>query len=301
MDHPACHNQHVDQGELHEAARFGMPMNEFEELIRGAADIDALWYDRTPLFEAVMYREREIALGLVSAGADPWRPQMNGWSPGRLNLAGPEPDLFGPAPSTVGLGAQERAAVLRASRLIDSLSDVDLDGMSIACVAGISCAEAARRLRGEPVRIDDFDAWVMDPWEAGMTEDEVLDIVGVTDVPGGCVVTQWAGYAASAPGVMALLTAGTAGYGMYANPKSGNQGSRFSDGVQLDWDLRPGGGQAGSDDPSDEILRSYLYLHNTIAYCCDAAGLTPDDPHAFTGPPDLVLRLPVLELWPGQS
>jgi len=291
----------VSEGELHEAAIFGMPMDLFEEQIRAAADVDALWYGRTPLFEAVMYREREMALRLVAAGADPWRPQMNGWSPGRLNLAGPEPDLFGPAPSTVGLSEQEQAAGSRADHLIDVLADAELDGMSIACVAGVSCAEAARRLQGGPVKIDDFDAWVMDPWAAGMTEDEVMDLVGATDVPGGCVVTQWAGYTASAPGVMALLTAGTAGYGMYANPKSGNQGSRFRDGVQLEWDLRPGGGQAGSDDPSDEILRSYLYLHNAIAYCCDAAGLAPDDPRAFTGPPDVLLRLPALDLWPGHS
>ncbi|MFE9601688.1 ankyrin repeat domain-containing protein [Streptomyces hokutonensis] len=289
----------MNEGELHEAASFGMPMNVFEERIRAAADIDALWYGRTPLFEAVMYREREMALRLVSAGADPWRPQMNGWSPGRLNLAGPEPDLFGPAPSTVGLSEQEQAAVLRADRLIDVVADVDLDGMSIACVADISCAEATHRLQGQPVKIDNFNEWLMNPWAAGMTEDEVTDIVGATDVPGGCVVTQWAGYTASAPGVMALLTAGTAGYGMYANPKSGNQGSRFRDGVELDWDLRPGGGQAASDDPGDEILRSYLYLHNAIAYCCDAAGLAPDDPRAFTGLPDVVLRLPALELWPG--
>jgi predicted RNA polymerase sigma factor len=30
------------------------------------------------------------------------------------------------------------------------------------------------------------------------------------------------------------------------------------------------------------------YAHNAIAYCCDAAGLEPDDPRAFTGAPDVV-------------
>jgi len=56
-----------DRPELHEAAGFGMPMNEVEELIRAAADVDALWWGRTPLFEAVMYREHAIALRLAAA------------------------------------------------------------------------------------------------------------------------------------------------------------------------------------------------------------------------------------------
>jgi hypothetical protein len=47
--------------------------------------------------QTVIDRESGIARRLVAAGADPWRPQMNGWPPGRLNLAGPEPDLLGPA------------------------------------------------------------------------------------------------------------------------------------------------------------------------------------------------------------
>jgi hypothetical protein len=153
---------------------------------------------------------------------------------------------------------------------------------------------------GRPLEIPDFDEWLLDPW-AAMTEDELDHTLGTTDVPGGCVLTQWGRYAASTPGVMALLTTGTAGYGMYANPKSGDQGSRFRDGVMLAWDLNPGSGEASPDDPSDEILRVFLYLHNPVAYCCDAAGLEPNEPRAFAGPPDAMLRIAPVEFWPEQA
>ncbi|XVU20754.1 hypothetical protein ACQPZJ_26155 [Actinoplanes sp. CA-054009] len=41
---------------------------------------------------------------------------MDGWPPGRLNLAGPEPDLFGPVPAGVELTGPEREAVTRSRR-----------------------------------------------------------------------------------------------------------------------------------------------------------------------------------------
>ncbi|GGP32738.1 hypothetical protein GCM10018980_74170 [Streptomyces capoamus] len=47
----------------------------------------------------------------------------------------------------------------------------------------------------------------------------------MTTVAGGCVVTQPWGYGPQVTGVQALLSASTVCYGMYVNPKSGNQGS----------------------------------------------------------------------------
>jgi hypothetical protein len=137
-----------------------------------------------------------------------------------------------------------------------------------------------------------------DPWDTEFDDDEMETIIGVTDVPGGCVVGQWWGYTPSTPGVMARLTPGTLGYGMYANPKSGNQGSSFRDGLVVDWDMHPGGGGTGPDDTSEETLRIYLYLDHPIAYCCNYTGLRPVDGRAFTGPPDRWLRLPSMDLWP---
>src|ERR1700760_1357320 len=83
---------------LHEAARSGLPGHLVERRIRESAGVDALWQGRTALWDAVMYRHHEVARLLVAAGADPWRPLIGGWSPGRLSLAGPEPALFGPPP-----------------------------------------------------------------------------------------------------------------------------------------------------------------------------------------------------------
>ncbi|GAA1639915.1 DUF6461 domain-containing protein [Actinoplanes couchii] len=284
----------VDPPELHSAAMFGMSGGQVEALIRGTPDVDGLWWGRTPLFEAVLNREPEIAGLLVAAGADPWLEQMDGWSPARLALAGPEPGLFGPVPPEVCLTGEEQAAVSRAERIIAVLAGEEPYAASFACVAEVGVAEVARRLKGEPVEVGDFDEWVM---EQGEAEDEV---VGVTAVPGGCAVVRWNGFSASTPGVMALLTAGTRGYGMYGNPKSGNQGCWFRDGAELDSDLHPGGGQVSPDDTGDEVLRIFLYQGHAMAYCCDVVGLEPRDARAFTGPPDLLLRLPAMEFWPAR-
>jgi hypothetical protein len=90
---------------------------------------------------------------------------------------------------------------------------------------------------------------------------------------------------------MALLSAGTVAYGLYANPKSGNQGCIFRDGATEGWDLHPGG------DPypgatSREILVGYLTVGDAVAYCCAYAGLRLTDTRAVEGPPDIWLKLP---------
>jgi hypothetical protein len=51
---------------------------------------------RTALWRAVFENRPDHARAPVEAGADPWRPMMAGWSPGRLSLAGAHPDLFSP-------------------------------------------------------------------------------------------------------------------------------------------------------------------------------------------------------------
>ncbi len=136
-----------------------------------------------------------------------------------------------------------------------------------------------------------------DPTDVGLSHDEMTTVVGVSDVPGGCVVAQWWGYAPSTPGVMVELTPGTAGYGMYGNPMSGDQGTDARDGVVVQWDAHPGGGDASPEDSPETILRTYLYRGNALAFCCDHAGLRPVDARAFTGPPDIWLRL-TIELFP---
>ncbi|MER6177944.1 ankyrin repeat domain-containing protein [Streptosporangium sp. NPDC001681] len=273
---------------LHLAAEWGTP-ESVTELARRVDDVDAEYDDRTALWVAVFAHRLDSARVLVAAGADPWRPMMAGWSPGRLALAGPAPDLFPVPAGHPGLSPAEAATVAEARRLIATLGEFDEEGLSVACVANISAAEAARRLEARPADDADIEAALDDPWS---DPDGNLGIVGVTDVPGGCVVTQPWGYVPSTPEVTLPLSVGTVCHSMFANPKSGCQGAVSRDGVLEDSDTHPGGGDAGGHLTADEILAEYLYQGQAEAYCCAAAGLRPPDARAVVGPPDLWLRLP---------
>ncbi|NUW43417.1 ankyrin repeat domain-containing protein [Nonomuraea rhodomycinica] len=273
---------------LFAAAQVGSP-EVVAELCRHVDDVDAEHEGRTALWEAVFHQRPGNARALVAAGADPWRPMMNGWSPGRLASAGPTPDLFPAPPGEPGLSAAETAAATEARRLIAALGEFDSDGLGLACVAGISAAEAVRRLEAVPADEEKVAELLEDPFS---DFDGGLLIVGVTDVPGGCVVTQPWGYAADCPGVIRRLSAGTVCYGLFDNPKSGNQGSFARDGVIEDWDSHPGGGSTSPHESPEEILSAFLYHGHAIADRCAAAGLRLTDARAVIGPPDAWLRLP---------
>ncbi|MGV9697135.1 ankyrin repeat domain-containing protein [Streptomyces sp. NPDC003470] len=277
---------------LHRAAAFGSP-EVVAELAGRVADVDALENGVTALWEAVVSGKPDNARALASAGADPWRPSIGGWSPGRLSLAGPTPDLF-PVPEGVRLTDTEREAAEEAHRLTTALGTFHYDGTGLACVAGIDAAEAVRRLEAAPADEEVVDELLEDPYQYDM--DESLGIIGVTSVPGGCVVTQPWGYAPQMPGVLTRLSAGTVCYGLYANPKSGNQGSIARHGTVEGWDLHPGGGPYEKDTP-EEVLTSYLYRYNAVAYSCAFAGLRPTDARAVVGPPDVWVELPQRDYW----
>ncbi|MEW1698252.1 ankyrin repeat domain-containing protein [Streptomyces sp. NPDC091278] len=277
---------------LHRAALSGSP-EVVAELAGRVADVDALEGGVTALWEAVTGRKPENARVLAAAGADPWRPSVGGWSPGRLSLAGPTPDLF-PVPSGVRLTVTERAAVREARRLIAALGEFHYDGTGLACVGGIDAAEAVHRLEAAPVQDEVIEELLEDPYAYEM--DESLRFIGVTSVPGGCVVTQPWGYAPTMPGVLTRLSAGTVCYGLYANPKSGNQGSIARHGTLERGDLHPGGGPYENDTP-EEVLNSYLYQHRAVAYSCAFAGLRPTDARAVLGPPDVWVELPDHDFW----
>ncbi|MCQ4040865.1 ankyrin repeat domain-containing protein [Streptantibioticus rubrisoli] len=278
---------------LHRAAVFGSP-DVVAELARRVADVDALENGTTALWEAVVSRRPDNARALAAAGADPWRPLIGGWSAGRLSLAGPTPDLFALSEGERGLTAAERALAQEGSRLITALGDIYYEGTGLACVAGIHAEEAIRRLAGKPATTEELDVLLAAPHE--YDPDEALRIVGVTTVPGGCVITQPWGYAPTAPGVLTRLSVGTVCYGMYANPKSGNQGSIVRDKTIEGWDLHPGGGP-NLDDTPDEVLVSYLYDCNPVAYSCDRVGLRLTDARAVVGPPDTWVELPWRDYW----
>ncbi|MFI7615883.1 ankyrin repeat domain-containing protein [Nonomuraea terrae] len=289
---------------LHAAAQHGSP-EVVAELAGRVDDIDALYKGRTALWSAVFADRPGNARALVSAGADPWRPMMTGWPPGRLALAGPTPDLF-PVPSAdggasiamtgagLGLTEAERAAAAEAGRLKAAIGTFFYEGLGLACVAGITAAEAARRLDAVPADEDDLELIDDDP---GSDYEHGLTIVGVTDVPGGCVVTQPWGYTPFTSGVTGRLSVRTVCYAMYANAADGNQGSVHRDGSDEAWDTHPGGGAVSGDEPADEILACYLYQGHALAYCCAGAGLRLTDPRPIMGPPDMWLRLPDQDTW----
>lgn len=281
-----------DPPPLHLAAQEGSP-EVVAELAGRVDDVDAQDEGRSALWRAVYAGRPDNARALVAAGADPWRPMMAGWSPGRLSLAGPTLDLFAPPAGGIGLSGAETAAAAEARRLTAALGELrDLydDGMGLACVAGISAAEAARRLEATPVEDTGPGSFPDD-----LSSYEVLYIVGAADVPGGCVISQPWGYVPSMPEVTDPLSAGTVCYGLYDNPKSGHQGSISRDGVTEDRDLYPGG-EPSADDSADEILASYLYRDHAVAYSCAYAGLRLTDARAITSP-DVWLRLPSHHYW----
>jgi len=251
------------------------------ELAGRVTDVDARESGVTALWKAVLYHRVEHARILTAAGADPWLPQLGGWSPGRLSLAGPTPDLFERPEDQPGLTEQERRTADEAARLLSALGEFYYDGMSVACVAGIDADEAVRRLEAEEVDPETLAELLADPFEFDM--DESLLIIGVTTVPGGCVVSQPWGYSACTPGVLRRLTVGTRGYG-----------------VLEAWDLHPGGGPDVGDSPED-VLVNYLYGHEPMAYACAWAGLRPEDARAFTGTPDRWVVLPDRDYWDSQG
>jgi hypothetical protein len=176
---------------LHMAAEWGSA-EVVAELVARGAEVEVDHDGRSPLWIAVQAGEVESARVLAAAGADPWRAMMAGWSPGRLSLASRTPDLFDRPPGTPGLTEAERAAAAEAHRLIDAIGKPYYEGLSLCCVAGVDAAEAVRRLGATDAETDDAEDMVRRLWD-DLLGDEALLTVGVTDVDGGCVVSQpWA-------------------------------------------------------------------------------------------------------------
>ncbi|MBE3010887.1 ankyrin repeat domain-containing protein [Microbispora sp. NEAU-D428] len=276
---------------LHVAAEQGSP-EVVAELATRVDDVDAEHRGRTALWMAVFEGRVDNARVLVSAGADPWRPMMDGWSPGRLSLAGPTPDLF-PAPSPeIGLSEAEAATTAEAKRLIPALGDFYYDGLSLACVADVSAAEAAARLEATPADDVNIDAL----YEAWYNVPDADRIVGITDVPGGCVITQPWGYTPDTPGLGKRVSLGTVCYSMYSNPKGGISGHVARDRTVSAWETHTAY-MTPPDAPAEEILAAYLYRNHPPAFCCAGADLHLADARPITGLPGAWLQLPERDYW----
>ncbi|MDX3109979.1 ankyrin repeat domain-containing protein [Nonomuraea angiospora] len=276
---------------LHVAADRGSP-EVVAELATRVDDVDAEHRGRTALWMAVFEGGEDNARALVAAGADPWRPMMDGWSPGRLSLAGPTPGLFQIPSPEIGLSEAEAAAAAEAKRLIPALGDFYYDGLSLACVAGISAAEATARLEATPADDVNIDAL----YEAWYNVPDADRIVGITDVPGGCVITQPWGYTADTPGLVKRVSSGTVCYSLYSNPKGGISGYIARGGTVVAWEAHTAY-MTPTDAPAEETLAAYLYRNHPPAFCCAGADLRLADARPITGPPGAWLRLPERDWW----
>ncbi|MFD9702871.1 hypothetical protein [Lentzea sp. NPDC059081] len=262
--------------ELHHAVLFGTT-SEVAALISQADDVDVLFDDRTPLWQAVFARKYESVDLLLAAGADPARPMMSGWSPARLSLATDHP-----IPTGEVLTAEEQAAIVERDRLVAALDGYPEFGFfSFACVAGIDSDEAVRRLEADVVP----SAEVPDPldWWNEPFGDDTEVAVGITDVPGGCVVVQPWSCAAWLPAVTLPLSVGTTVQALHDSPTNGYRGRVHRDGVPVDQALDPGG-LPGQGLGTAEVLLTHLYFGNGVAYCCASAGVRPENTGAFTTP-----------------
>ncbi|MFJ5730928.1 ankyrin repeat domain-containing protein [Streptomyces paradoxus] len=238
----------------------------------------------TPLWYAACSVDEGSVQALIDAGADVWTPQSGPWSPGRLLLTTSLAPLVADLPGAVELPAEEAAAFAAADALIAAFGEQDLwtEGLGICFVAGLSEDEVIRRLGADPEQCPKADSEhaPFDP----MDYDESLRYVGVTSVsgaPGGCVITQ-DGYMPSDDAVLRAISAGTAAYGIYFNPKGGTFGTLARDGEVVEHEeisLHP-----DTPDPATHWhfrfwQRRSAFPHDadTLAYACAAAGLRIHD------------------------
>jgi hypothetical protein len=307
LDQGADPNTARDTPPLHRAAWAGAP-EVVAELARLVDDVDEESEGHTALFAAVFHKNAAAAKVLVEAGADPWREMIGHWSPGRLNLAGTTPGLFHVPRGQAVLNWPERAAAAEARLLNAALSSYEIvANTGLACVAGLDVAEVIRRLGAERLTETGPGSLVGDIMEDPMSHpmDESARVVGVTEVPGGCVLVQPWGCTPNMSGLLDPLTEGTIGYGYYANPKGAEHGSLMVNGHlqrQEELGLFPPESWWGWDyDGEVEYRRSvalamdvfYAYLlGHSAAYACAMTGLRPADARAFDGTPDQWIRLP---------
>ncbi|MEU2853691.1 ankyrin repeat domain-containing protein [Streptomyces syringium] len=274
---------------LHRAAAVGAP-EAVRELAGVVSDVDQVDDEGvTALWEAVCHGAEENAAVLLAAGADAWTPRVARWSPGRLALTTRLAPLFaGSAPP----GARLTDAELAAFRAADAQAEVfgeevHTEGISVAFVSGVDATEALRRLGADPYRAGSEEYDPYDDWG------DCSRVVGVTAVPGGCVLVQPCFHGLNTDAWLAALTnGGGRAYGVYFNPKGGTFGTLAMNGRAVHSEeigLPP-----GEEHPEGHWTHRFwawdstdrLWEASKLAYACDQAGLSVDESRAVTGHPD---------------
>ncbi|WP_055491705.1 ankyrin repeat domain-containing protein [Streptomyces sp. TP-A0356] len=285
----------TEETPLHLAAQHGSP-EAVAELLRHIEDVDIRSpTGRTPLWEAVSHGAREAVELLLAAGADAWSPQLGGRSPGRLALTTELAGVFEALPGAVPLTAQERAAQEDADRRAAVFCGIHTEGLSVAFVAGIDEETAIRRLGADPAAAPPLDL-DSEPGPYGTGPDgfdpydeEAERFVGVTGVPGGCVLLQPSWFTVSTEAVLDALSPGTTAYGLYFNPKGGTFGQFSRDGPgERHEEL----GSVWGDEPDLHWLYRFWQWEKVemwdayrLAYASQMGGLRLTDGRAVAGPP----------------
>ncbi|ARF57621.1 ankyrin repeat domain-containing protein [Streptomyces gilvosporeus] len=291
---------------LHLAAAHGSP-EAVAALLARTADADARDDEGcTPLWHAVCHGAQANAALLLEAGADAWRSQLGGRSPGRLALTTALAPLFAGLPGAVPLTDEERAAQRDADERIAVFRGVGTEGLSVAFVLGIDEDEAVRRLGGDPrnspVRDvdaepgpDGTDLYGFDPYDV----DEAERWVGVTGVNGGCVLIQPSWYGMSTDAVLNALSPGTTAYGVSFNPKGGTFGTFSRNGrTALGEEIGKPGHHSGSPEGHwlyrfwDWDVPEDMWGADVLAYASAMAGLRLTDAAAVDGPPRRWVEIP---------
>ncbi|MFF3209834.1 ankyrin repeat domain-containing protein [Streptomyces sp. NPDC002886] len=292
---------------LHRIAESGRP-ESVAELAGLVADVDALDHldgsGVTALWEAVAHGRADNAAALLAAGADAWTPRIAGRSPGSLALSTDMAALFADLPGAVPRSAQEVTAQREADEQALVFRGIHTEGLSVAFVAGITEDEAVRRLGTDPerCRVLDLDR---EPGPYGTGPDgfdpsaeEAERFIGVTGVPGGCVLIQPFWYGASTPKVLRALSPGGRAYGVYFNAAGGTFGQLSVDGREDEHEeigLPPYEGS-----PEGHWLHRFwqwgpeedLRGARSLAYACARAGMRLEDGRAVEGPPRRWVELP---------
>ncbi|WP_055695150.1 ankyrin repeat domain-containing protein [Streptomyces prasinopilosus] len=238
----------------------------------------------TPLWYAAQNVDEGAVRALLDAGADAWTPQSGPWSPGRLLSTTRLAPLVRGLPGAVEPSAEETAAQRRADALVAAFGGEPLwtEGLGICFVRDLSEDEVVRRLGADPARCPRTapDDAPFDPADYDVSL-RYVGVLGVDGAPGGCVITQ-DGYMPSDDAVLRAISAGTAAYGMYFNPKGGTFGTLARDGEVVESE-EIGLWPHASDPEAFWTFRFWQRKHafphgaNLMAYACAAAGLDIDD------------------------
>ncbi|MER6106781.1 ankyrin repeat domain-containing protein [Streptomyces hirsutus] len=250
-----------------------------------SVDVDARDDDEhTPLWYAAQNVDEGTVRALIDAGADVWTPQSGPWSPGRLLSTTPLAPLVRELPGAVELPAEEVAAQQRADALIAAFGEEQLwtEGLGICFVRGLSEDEVIRRLGADPAGCprQALDDAPFDPTDYDVSV-HYVGVLGVDGAPGGCVITQ-NGYTPSDDTVLKAISAGTAAYGVYFNPKGGTFGTLARDGEVVESEeigLWPHASDPAAFWTFRFWQRKHAFPHGAdiMAYACAAAGLSIDD------------------------